>query len=113
MEPEDAKRLQSDQQVMLSYCWSDQQLVLQTRKFLQANGIRTWMDVDEMAGSTVRTHVYVCVCACACGYVCGCAHAFLLLFVFLSVYLSVCLNLCLPVYFSLPSPLPGANADTV
>eukprot|EP00043_Microstomoeca_roanoka_P019989 m.233359 g.233359 ORF g.233359 m.233359 type:complete len:643 (+) comp17082_c6_seq9:129-2057(+) len=49
-----ARTVTSDQ-VMVSYCWANQELVLHARSFLQAQGIRTWMDVDEMAGSTLET----------------------------------------------------------
>ncbi|EGD76009.1 hypothetical protein PTSG_00717 [Salpingoeca rosetta] len=44
----------TEQQVMLSYCWANQDIVLNVRSFLKANGIHTWMDVDEMAGSTLE-----------------------------------------------------------
>eukprot|EP01147_Barroeca_monosierra_P003632 gene3632-6211_t len=46
--------LHSGKQVMLSYCWNEQDLVLQTRNFLKARGVSTWMDVAEMSGSTLE-----------------------------------------------------------
>ena len=37
--------------VMLSYCWSEQPLMLRLRDALRAAGIGVWMDIEKMAGS--------------------------------------------------------------
>eukprot|EP00300_Choanocystis_sp_HF-7_P039547 c5868_g1_i2.p1 GENE.c5868_g1_i2~~c5868_g1_i2.p1 ORF type:complete len:642 (-),score=157.04 c5868_g1_i2:78-1973(-) len=40
--------------VMLSYCWADQKIVLKINQSLQENEFQTWMDVNQMSGSTLE-----------------------------------------------------------
>ena len=37
--------------VMLSYQWDSQSLVKEIKSFLETNGLRVWMDVNEMYGN--------------------------------------------------------------
>jgi hypothetical protein len=39
--------------VMLSYCWAHQQLFVQLNSKLKAKGYRTWIDLEQMKGSTM------------------------------------------------------------
>lgn len=43
----------SARHVMLSYCWEQQKTVLRVRKELGNRGCSIWIDVEQMAGSTV------------------------------------------------------------
>eukprot|EP00808_Paulinella_micropora_P018834 g49530.t1 len=38
-------------QVMISYCWADQQQVLRLRDEMQSRGYKVWIDVEQMQGS--------------------------------------------------------------
>ena len=40
---------------MISYQWDVQNLVIQIKNKLQADGFKVWMDVDEMGGSTLES----------------------------------------------------------
>lgn len=40
--------------VMLSYQWANQNTIKKIRDNLQANGIKCWMDIDDMQGSTLN-----------------------------------------------------------
>ncbi|XP_052260659.1 uncharacterized protein LOC127864812 [Dreissena polymorpha] len=40
--------------VMISYQWSDQEIMKRIRDQLKLNGFRVWMDIDEMGGSTLQ-----------------------------------------------------------
>ncbi|CAF1021469.1 unnamed protein product [Didymodactylos carnosus] len=39
--------------IMLSYCWAQQPIVLKIRDFLRSKGYKVWIDVEQMAGSTL------------------------------------------------------------
>lgn len=39
--------------VMISYQWENQKLIQKIRDRLQENGVKCWMDIDYMQGSTV------------------------------------------------------------
>lgn len=39
--------------VMISYQWENQKLIQKIRDRLQENGVKCWMDIDDMQGSTV------------------------------------------------------------
>lgn len=39
--------------VMISYQWDNQKLIQKIRDRLQENGVKCWMDIDDMQGSTV------------------------------------------------------------
>lgn len=38
---------------MISYQWKNQKLIQKIRDSLQENGLKCWMDIDDMQGSTV------------------------------------------------------------
>lgn len=40
--------------VMISYQWDNQDVLIEVRKRLQANGYRVWMDLEQMGGSTLE-----------------------------------------------------------
>ncbi|XP_025089898.1 uncharacterized protein LOC112561555 [Pomacea canaliculata] len=40
--------------VMISYQWADQETVKQIRDHLRSHGIKVWMDIDDMGGSTLQ-----------------------------------------------------------
>eukprot|EP00300_Choanocystis_sp_HF-7_P009268 c16346_g1_i1.p1 GENE.c16346_g1_i1~~c16346_g1_i1.p1 ORF type:complete len:335 (-),score=83.52 c16346_g1_i1:70-1074(-) len=40
--------------IMISYCWAQQSHALELCKRLKQEGFRTWMDLDEMTGSTLE-----------------------------------------------------------
>ena len=42
-----------ERHLMLSYCWAQQEIVLQIREELGLRGYKVWLDVEQMAGSTV------------------------------------------------------------
>eukprot|EP00056_Hartaetosiga_gracilis_P006127 m.93433 g.93433 ORF g.93433 m.93433 type:complete len:672 (-) comp12385_c0_seq1:67-2082(-) len=44
----------SKSQVMLSYNWSHQEIVLRVNSYLQDHNIKTWIDVEQMQGSTLE-----------------------------------------------------------
>lgn len=44
----------TESHVMLSYNWASQSEVKKIAKFLQSHGVKTWMDVEDMAHSTVE-----------------------------------------------------------
>jgi uncharacterized protein (DUF302 family) len=39
---------------MISYNWGHQSMVKQIRENLRSSGIKVWMDVDDMQGSTLQ-----------------------------------------------------------
>lgn len=39
--------------VMISYQWKNQKLIQKIRDRLQENGVKCWMDIDDMQGSTL------------------------------------------------------------
>lgn len=39
---------------MISYQWANQPLIKKIRDSLQENGIKCWMDIDDMQGSTLN-----------------------------------------------------------
>lgn len=41
--------------VMISYQWENQTLIQKIRDNLKENGVKCWMDIDDMHGSTVDT----------------------------------------------------------
>jgi len=45
---------QTEQHCMISYCWDDQPFVLRLSKELQKRGVKVWVDVESMSGSTLE-----------------------------------------------------------
>ncbi|KAJ8391656.1 hypothetical protein AAFF_G00087970 [Aldrovandia affinis] len=45
---------QTSGHVMISYQWDNQKMMLEVNKTLQNAGIKVWMDVEQMAGSTLQ-----------------------------------------------------------
>lgn len=41
--------------VMISYQWDSQEVLVEVKNKLQANGYRVWMDLEQMGGSTLET----------------------------------------------------------
>lgn len=40
--------------VMISYQWNNQETLIQIKEHLRSNGFKVWMDIDDMAGSTLE-----------------------------------------------------------
>lgn len=38
---------------MISYQWANQKLIEKIRDSLQENGVKCWVDIDDMQGSTL------------------------------------------------------------
>lgn len=58
--PKRAKR-----HVMVSYCWNDQEIVVQLANELKASGFEVWIDVDQMHGSTLEAMASAVEDSCA------------------------------------------------
>ncbi|XP_035273869.1 uncharacterized protein LOC118227475 [Anguilla anguilla] len=52
--PDSKSVKQTSGHVMISYQWDDQKTLLEVNKTLQNAGIKVWMDVEQMAGSTLQ-----------------------------------------------------------
>lgn len=48
------KKLDTDQHVMISYNWGHQSMAKQIRDRLISHGMKVWMDLDNMTGSTIQ-----------------------------------------------------------
>jgi hypothetical protein len=48
-----AEASQDDRHVMLSYCWAQQEVVVKIRQALGERGLKIWLDLEQMQGSTV------------------------------------------------------------
>jgi len=44
----------AEKHVMMSYNWENQALIMRIKKALQEQGIKVWMDVDDLKGSTLQ-----------------------------------------------------------
>lgn len=53
-EQERAEAQKSKGHLMISYQWSNQPMLLKVCQYLRKNGFKVWMDVDDMAGSTLE-----------------------------------------------------------
>ncbi|KAJ8321643.1 hypothetical protein KUTeg_000114 [Tegillarca granosa] len=53
-EQERAEAHKSKGHVMISYQWSNQHILLKVCQYLRNNNFKVWMDVDDMAGSTLE-----------------------------------------------------------
>ena len=40
--------------VMISYQWDNQEVLIEVKNRLQASGYRVWMDLEQMGGSTLE-----------------------------------------------------------
>ncbi|KAJ8322143.1 hypothetical protein KUTeg_000614 [Tegillarca granosa] len=40
--------------VMISYQWNNQETLIRIKEHLRSNGFKVWMDIDDMAGSTLE-----------------------------------------------------------
>ena len=48
-----AEASEDDRHVMLSYCWAQQEVVVKIRHALGDRGLKIWLDLEQMEGSTV------------------------------------------------------------
>jgi len=73
MQKESARGAQGESKatkhIMLSYCWANQPIVVQLANDLKAAGFSVWLDIDQMAGSTLEAMADAvensCVVLCA------------------------------------------------
>ncbi|KAG7468065.1 hypothetical protein MATL_G00138790 [Megalops atlanticus] len=52
--PDSQSVKQTSGHVMISYQWDNQKMMLEVNKTLQDAGVKVWMDVEQMAGSTLQ-----------------------------------------------------------
>lgn len=54
-EEHDTHCTDSEESIMISYQWDSQETMLRVKEELEAQGIRVWMDVEQMKGSILET----------------------------------------------------------